>query len=229
MFVKFLKIAIAIIVAISLVSLAFSPEEETPITAGGSAVRTMFAKDMQKELSKGKLVVVDKDESDQYIQEDISTHDLAKALTFARLKSEVLEQPLYIENQKTFGKKEDSLAEVHPTDHKAWRELTILEMDLKDKYEKEHPQDIAGYREQKALDPDKTPQAMKEFIEEYPDSHMVAVALSHIEYCLCIAKKDPEAAIKIYNEIGNKFKDKPYLMKLLPEYKKRAETYLTSN
>ena len=64
--------------------------------------------------------------------------DTQKVKTGIR-KIELVEEPDSIGCAMYFkvnGKKEDSLAEVHPTDHKAWRELTILEMDLKDKYEK---------------------------------------------------------------------------------------------
>lgn len=185
----------------------------------------LFEKDLQSRLRAGQLVVVDKTESDRYIHEDLSTHDLTKALTFARLKSEVLEQPLFIENEDTYGG-DDKVAQVNPTDRKAWHELTLLEMDLKDEFARTHPQDLQGYLEERALDPQRTPQAMIEFIDRYPDSNLVSTALAHLEYTLCVARKDPRAAMAFYRDLAERHKDQPYLVGLLPEYNERAVEYL---
>lgn len=185
----------------------------------------LFEKDLDARLRAGQLVVVDKTESDRFIHEDLSTHDLTKALTFARLKSEVLEQPLFIENEDTYGV-DDKVAQVNPTDRKAWQELTLLELDLKDEFARTHPQDLQGYLDEGALDPQRTPQAMIEFIDRYPDSNLVSTALAHLEYTLCVARKDPRAAMALYRDLGERHKDQAYLVGLLPEYNDRAVEYL---
>lgn len=187
--------------------------------------RLLFEKDLESRVDAGQLVVVDKAESDRYIHEDLSTHDLTKALTFARLKSEVLEQPLFIENEETFGQ-DDNVAQVNPTDRKAWQELTLLELDLKDEFERTHPDDLQGYLDEGALDPKRTPQAMVDFIDRYPDSNLVSTALAHLEYTLCVARQDPRQALAIYRDLAERHADQRYLVGLLPEYQDRAVEYL---
>lgn len=187
--------------------------------------KRLFEKDLESRVQSGQLVVVDKAESDRYIHEDLSTHDLTKALTFARLKSEVLEQPLFIENEETFGE-DDNVAQVNPTDRKAWHELTLLELDLKDEFARTHPDDLPGYLEEAALDPQRTPAAMVDFIDRYPDSNLVSTALAHLEYTLCVARKDPRQAMAVYGDLAERHPEQRYLVGLLPEYQARAVEYL---
>ena len=212
--------------AVWIFNLLISPTAPTT-TDLSPGHRQLFSKDLKERLSKGQLVIVDEERSDKYIQEDMSTYDLGKALTFARYKSEVLQQPLFIESQKTF-KGEEHVASVTPTDRRAWQDLTLIEVELKEAYAIAHPKDLKGYSEQKALDVVRTPPAMLKFIDKYPETHIVATALAHIEYCYCIVQNDGARAIATYNELEKKYKDNPnagYLLSLLPEYRQRAQEY----
>ncbi len=218
---KVLKILLAFAAILWVAQAVFDPVDHGPAR---DRPRRLFEKDLAAKLNRGLLVVVDAEESDRYIQEDLSTHDLTKALTFARLKSEVLERPLFIEDKQTFGT-EASVARVNPTDRKAWQELTLLEMDLKRDFARRHPKDTKGYLEASALDPKRTPEAMVTFIDRYPDSQVASTALAHLEYALCVALKDPQRALAVYDKLASRHADQAYLLGLLPEYRNRARQY----
>ena len=218
MVLKVVKIVVVFVVLLWVVSLFFAPSVKGPGYKGGGL---LFSKDLAQKVSQGQLVIVDKDESDKLIQEDLATHDLVEALTFARYKSEVLERPLYIENAETFGKP-TSVARVDPSDRQAWQHLILLEINLKSKYARRHPNDIEGYTSEKALDLKRVPQAMQEFIDDYPDSYVVTTALAYIEYSLCLAGNDCDRAIKIYNKLESKYPDSQVLGEFLPKYRERA-------
>ncbi|MBQ7567597.1 hypothetical protein IJT17_02195 [bacterium] len=213
-----------------VVNYYLAPKTAPKTDLSDNASRQLFSKNLSKRLDRGQLVVVDKDKSDKYIQEDFTTYDLGKAYAFARYKSEVLQQPLFVESKKTF-KTSDSVASVDPEDRRAWQELVLLEIQLKDAYAIAHPKDITGYSEQKALDPKRTPAAMLKFIDAHPKTHIVATALAHIEYCYCIAQNNIAQAITTYDQLEKKYgalqgEDRPeYLLKLLPEYRDRAQKF----
>lgn len=219
MTLKIVKILVVFGVILWIANLIFSPGQTVTVS---TAKGPLFSKDLSKRVNKGQLVIVDTNESDRYIQEDLATHDLLKAMTFARYKSEVLERPLFIENAHTLGNKR-SVAKVDPTDRQAWQHLTLLEIDLKRDYERKHPKDIEGYKDEKAMDSSKVPDAMQKFINEYPDSFVVSTALAHIEYSLCTDQKDYSRAIAVYDKLENKNPKSEVLKELLPIYKKRAE------
>lgn len=216
-----LKILIAFAAILWLAQTVFNPVAPGP---DRDRTRRLFEKDLAAKLNRGLLVVVDEEESDRYIQEDLSTHDLTKALTFARLKSEVLERALFIEDKLTFGS-EASVARVNPTDRKAWQELTLLEMDLKRDFARKNPKNQKGYLEASALDPKRTPEAMVAFIDRYPDSQVASTALAHLEYALCVAQKNPQRALAVYDKLAKRHPDQAYLLGLLPEYRSRALQY----
>ncbi len=220
MFKRISIIVVAFALAIWALNFLLSPSR-TPSTDLNAENRQLFSKDLNKRLEKGQLVVVDDTKSDKYIQEDMSTYDLSKALAFARYKSEVLGKPLYIESKKTF-KTDNHVAKVTPRDRRAWQELTLLEVDLKNAYELAHPNDTEGYATEKALDPKRTPEAMLKFIDRYADTNVVATALAHIEYCYCVAQDNAAKAIETYDMLEKKYSDKPFLVSLLPEYRQRA-------
>lgn len=230
MFARVCYIVVIFAVAVWIVSMLFSPGIAPTTNLSDSGNRQLFSKNLISRLNKGLLVVVDKDKSDKYIQEDFSTYDLGKAYAFARYKSEMLQQPLFIENKKTFKTKK-SVAKVNPEDRRAWQELVLLEIKLKTNYELAHPKDITGYGEQKALDPHRTPEAMIKFIHKHPNTHTVAVALAHIEYCYCIAQNNAAQAITTYDALEKKYstvegENSPkYLLELLPEYRQRAQDF----
>jgi len=223
MLLRIVKVVLVFGAILWAATLVFNPEPRAP---GRELPNRLFEKDLRARLHQGKLVVVDQDESDRFIQEDLSTHDLTVALTFARLKSEILERPLLIENKKTFGRT-SSVARVNPTDRKAWQELTLLEMDLKRDYARRHPGDLKGYLEETALDPQATPQAMVDFIDRYPDSQVSATAMAHLEYCLCVTLRDPDRALAVYDKLAARHADQDYLKGLLPGYRARAQDYKT--
>ncbi len=223
MILRIVKVVLVFALILWAAILVFNPEPRTP---GRDLPNRLFEKDLGARLNQGKLVVVDEDESDRFIQEDLSTHDLTVALTFARLKSEILERPLLIENKRTFGR-QPSIARVNPTDRKAWQELTLLEMDLKRDYARKHPQDLKGYLDESALDPQATPQAMVDFVDRYPDSQVSATALAHLEHCLCVRLRDPDRALAVYDKLAARHADQPYLMSLMPGYRARAQNYKT--
>jgi tetratricopeptide (TPR) repeat protein len=218
-----LKILIAFAAILWVAQAVFNP-----VTPGGPTnrdrPRRLFEKDLVAKLNRDLLVVVDEEESDRYIQEDLSTHDLSKALTFARLKSEVLERALFIKDKSTFGTK-DSVAQVNPTDRKAWQELTLLEMDLKRDFARKNPKNLKGYLEASALDSKRTPEAMVAFIDRYPDSQVASTALAHLEYALCVAQKNPQRALAVYDKMAKRHPDQAYLLGLLPDYCNRARQY----
>lgn len=226
-----LYISIAIfIVAVVLINYYSNPSSTPSTNLSDNANRQLFSKDLNMRLNRGQLVVVDKDKSDKYIQEDFTTYDLGKAYAFARYKSEVLQQPLFVESKNTFNTN-SSVASVDPEDRRAWQELVLLEIQLKDAYSKAHPNDAAGYSEQKALDPKKTPDAMMKFIDAHSKTHIVATALAHIEYCYCIAQNNAAQAIAAYDKLEKKYSavegdNRPeYLLTLLPEYRARAQKF----
>ena len=212
------------------VNYLLAPKNTPRTDLSDSANHKLFSKNLNKRLDRGQLVVVDKDNSDKYIQEDFTTYDLGKAYSFARYKSEVLQQPLFVESKKTFNN-EESVASVDPDDRRAWQELVLLEIQLKEKYSKAHAEDIRGYSSQKALDPQRTPAEMLKFIDAHPKTHGVATALAHIEYCYCIAQKNAAQAISTYNELEKKYsalkgEERPdYLLSILPEYRERAQEF----
>ena len=123
------------------------------------------------------------------------------------------------------------MASVDPEDRRAWQELVLLEIQLKDTYSKAHPNDASGYSDQKALDPKKTPEVMLKFIDSHATTHIVATALAHIEYCYCIAQNNAAQAIATYDKLEKKYSALPenerpeYLLKLLPEYRTRAQQF----
>ncbi len=221
MILRILKVLLVFALILWVAVLVFNPEPRAP---GRELPNRLFEKDLKARLNQGKLVVVDQDESDRFIQEDLSTHDLTVALTFARLKSEALERPLLIENKDTFGQAE-SVARINPTDRKAWHELTLLEMDLKSDYARKNPRDLKGYLEESALDPKRTPEAMVAFIDRYPESQVSATALAHLEYCLCVAERDPDRALAVYDKLAGRHADQEYLVNLLPGYRARAREF----
>lgn len=225
--VKFVKIIIVFAVLLWIVNMFFGSDTNTSSFVGKRDVTALFSKDLAQKVKQGHLVIVDKDESDKYIQEDLATHDLVKAMTFARYKSEVLEQPLYIENEKTFGNSA-VVAKVDPSDRQAWQHLVLLEIDLKAAYEKRNPKDLDGYMSEKALDVKRVPQTMQEFIAKYPNSFVVTTALAHIEYSLCDAQNKAEQAIKIYDKLAAKYPNSEVLKEYLPQYKERASAKLSS-
>lgn len=220
MVLKIVKIVLVFAVALWLANMFLAPGTKS-ITGGAKYSGVLFSKDLKERVRQGHLVIVDKDESDKFIQEDLATHDLITALTFARYKSEVLEQPLYIESAATLGKK-DTVAKVEPSDRQAWQHLVLLEIDLKSKYEKQHPNDLDGYMSEKALDAKRVPAAMQEFIGQYPDSYVVTTALAHIEYSLCSASKNFDQAVAIYDKLAQKYPNSDVLAQYLPEYRQRA-------
>ncbi|MDO5295953.1 MAG: hypothetical protein Q4F00_04795 [bacterium] len=225
----YISIVIFIVAAV-LINYYIVPRNVPSTNLSDSANRQLFSKDLNKRLNRGQLVVVDKDKSDKYIQEDFTTYDLGKAYAFARYKSEVLQQPLYVESKSTFNTG-NSVASVDPEDRRAWQELVLLEIQLKDAYSKAHPKDTVGYSEQKALDPKKTPEAMLKFIDAHSKTHLVATALAHIEYCYCIAQNNAAQAIATYDNLEKKYSalqgdERPeYLLSLLPEYRNRAQKF----
>lgn len=229
MLIKTLQILLVFVVALWAAVVLFDSSEQVPTVYNTDGSR-VFAKDIRSQLKQGQLVIVDKsiNGSDNLIQENLSTHDLPTAVTFARYKAELLEQPLYIESRTTYNKPE-SVAVVNPTDRKAWQELILDEIYLKDKYSRQHPNDLKGYQEQKALDPERTPKMMLQLIDHYPDSHVTAAALAHIEYTLCVARQAPDQAIEIYNQLETKYASEPYLKELLPDYRERAQQYKSSH
>ncbi|MGI5844377.1 MAG: hypothetical protein ACOX9B_09405 [Candidatus Xenobium sp.] len=218
-----LKILIAFAAILWVAQTVFNPVAPSGPT-NRDRPRRLFEKDLVAKINRDLLVVVDEEESDRYIQEDLSTHDLSKALTFARLKSEVLERALFIKDKSTFGTK-DSVAQVNPTDRKAWQELTLLEMDLKRDFARKNPKDLKGYLEASALDPKRTPEAMVAFIDRYPDSQVASTALAHLEYALCVAQKNPQRALAVYDKMAKRHPDQAYLLGLLPDYCNRARQY----
>ena len=224
MALKITKIVVIFGVLLWIANMLFNPNSGSSIKGG-----TLFSKDLVKKVQKGQLVIVDKNESDQYIQEDLSTHNLLQALTFARYKSEVLEQPLYLENAATLGKanksKNNYVAKVDPSDRQAWQHLILLEIELKTKYAKSHPNDLEGYNTEEAMDINLTPAKMTQFIEKYPDSYVVSTALAHIEYCLCVAQNKSAQAQSIYTKLAKKFPDSEVLNDLLPVYEARAKDF----
>lgn len=218
---KIVKIVLIFVVLLWVVNLLFAPDsKKMPVTAGARGV--LFSRDLRQKVNQGQLVIVDKDESDKYIQEDLSTHDLVRALTFARYKSEVLEQPLYIENASTLGDRDKVVAKVDPTDRQAWQHLVLLEIDLKKNYERKNPNDLQGYMSEKSLDAKRVPQVMQEFIGGYPNSYVVTTALAHIEYSLCVAQKKADQAVAVYDKLALKYPDSEVLAEYLPKYKERA-------
>jgi len=218
---RILKIALAFAAILWVAQAVFNPVAPGP---DRDRTRRLFEKDLAAKLNRGLLVVVDDEESDRYIQEDLSTHDLTKALTFARLKSEVLERPLFIEDKLTFGT-DANVARVNPTDRRAWQELTLLEMDLKRDFARKNPKNPKGYLEASALDPKRTPEAMVAFIDRYPDSQVASTALAHLEYALCVAQKNPKRALAVYDKLATRHAEQAYLLGLLPEYRSRASQY----
>lgn len=224
-------LSIVIFAAVVLViNYLVSPRGTPKTDLSDSASHQLFSKNLRKRLDRGQLVVVDKDNSDKYIQEDFTTYDLGKAYSFARYKSEVLQQPLFVESKKTFDN-DDSVAIVYPDDRRAWQDLVLLEIQLKEKFSKKHPKDIYTYSSQEALDPQRTPAEMLKFIDSHPKTHVVATALAHIEYCYCIAQKNAAQAISTYDALEKKYgslkkEDRPeYLLSLLPEYRERAQEF----
>ncbi|MGM9992301.1 MAG: tol-pal system YbgF family protein [Candidatus Bruticola sp.] len=221
--VKFIKIIVVFAVLLWVVNMFFGFNTTSKSIVAKRDVASLFSKDLTKKVQQGHLVIVDKNESDKYIQEDLATYDLVKAMTFARYKSEVLEQPLYIENEKTFGNSA-VVAQVDPSDRQAWQHLVILEIDLKAAYEKKNPNDIDGYMSEKALDVKRVPAVMQEFISKYPNSYVVTTALAHIEYSLCEAQNKADQAIKIYDKLASRYPDSEVLAEYLPLYKERASS-----
>lgn len=226
MVVKILKIVVIFGVILWVANLIFNPGRTT-VNQNNNG--DLFSKDLNSRVKRGQLVIVDQNESDRYIQEDLATHDMVKAMTFARYKSEVLEQPLYIENAASLGKKNQFVSVVDPTDRQAWQRLILLEIDLKRNYEKQHPGDTEGYKDEKAMDSRRVPEVMQQFINEYPNSYVVSTALAHIEYSLCNQQKDFDRAIAIYDKLGTKNPDSEILKKFLPMYKERAEKFKEEN
>ena len=222
MLVKILKIVVIFGVILWVANLIFNPGHTVVNQSTGG---TLFSKDLNSRVNRGQLVIVDQNESDQYIQEDLATHDLVKAMTFARYKSEVLEQPLYIENANSLGKKQQFVSVVDPTDRQAWQRLILLEIDLKRNYEKQHPGDTEGYKDEKAMDTRRVPEVMQQFINEYPNSYVVSTALAHIEYSLCSQQKDYDRAIAIYDKLESKNPESKNLKDLLNTYRQRAEEF----
>ncbi|HXE71168.1 MAG TPA: hypothetical protein VNO81_00780 [Candidatus Nitrosotenuis sp.] len=213
--------------ALWLANRFFGPQGALAPRAQAEGLHPVFEKDLAAKIARDQIVVVDGQESDRYIQEDLNTRDYRKALAFARLKAELLETPLHLEDQHTFGRP-GSLTRVDPTDRRAWQELTLIEMDLKQAYAAAHPGDTEGYLSPAALDPQRTPQVMAEFIGRYPDSHMAATALAYIEYTTCVATARPRLALSLYRKLRAEHGDHPALAAQLDDYQERAVAYMHS-
>lgn len=223
MFLRIVQIGLIFLVSLLVVNYAFNFGNDRSAQVSGIS-GGLFSRNLPALLAKGDLVVVDDKESDKYIQESLSTHDLKKAMTFARYKAEVLERPLFIESKVTYGNP-DVVATVNPTDRKAWQELTLAELHLKEDYEKKHPGDLSGYQSQKALDAQKTPEVMAEFINSYPETNSAITALAHIEYCLCNVRKVPDKAIAMYESLKKTNAKQTALCGVIDQYISRAQDY----
>ncbi|MCD4785611.1 MAG: hypothetical protein K8T10_17450 [Candidatus Eremiobacteraeota bacterium] len=187
--------------------------------------RRVFERNLKKLVKEGHYVLVDKNESDILISEDIYSRDYGILEELAKIKSENLGIPLFTENIGTLGGN-SFIEKVHPTDRKAYQDFLITETQLMDpSYFSKKYYLNSDYNRAEAMDKKRTVKEMIAFIGRYPESRMTHRAISYIEYQMCLVKKDPDGAIKIYKRISDKYKDAPGIQKSLEEYEKRAVRY----
>ncbi len=191
----------------------------------GEGEKLLYERNLKDLVRKGNFVLVDENESDRFIQEDIYSTDYGILLDLSMIKAETMGIPLYTENLSSLGGK-SYIERIHPTDRKAKQTFLMIETSLLDpSYFEQKKYLDNNFNRAEAMNKKETVNEMVNFIDGFPDSKWTSRAFSYIEYILCAYKKDPDSALKIYEEIKNKHKDNTLLKEIADKYIERAYQY----
>lgn len=187
--------------------------------------RILYERDLKKLVKEGYYVVVDKDEKDIFIHEDLYSKDYNILIDLAMIKSVALGETLYTEDEATFGT-ERYIEEVHPTDHRAYQDFLMTEIQLLDpSYFDSQDRYRDNYNRAEAMDKNRTIDEMIAFIDRYPESKWISRAFSYIEYQLCVAQKNPEEALTLYESIKEEHPEFEKVQTIADVYIERAHRY----
>lgn len=187
--------------------------------------KLLYERNLKDLVRKGYFVLVDENESDRFIQEDIYSTDYGILLDLSMIKAETMGVPLYTENNSSLGGK-SFVERIHPTDRRAKQTFLMIETSLLDPSyfnQKKHLDD--NFNRAEAMDKEETVAEMVGFIDSFPDSKWTSRAFSYIEYVLCAYKRDPDSALKMYEEIKNRHNDNTLLKEIADKYIERAYQY----
>ena len=201
---------------------ALKKEEETQPKEGK---KLLYERNLKDLVRKGYFVLVDENESDRFIQEDIYSTDYGILLDLSMIKAETMGIPLYTENVSSLGSK-SYVERIHPTDRKAKQTFLMIETSLLDpSYFDQKKYLDNNFNRAEAMNKKETVGEMLNFIDGFPDSKWTSRAFSYIEYTLCAYKRDPDSALKIYEEIKKKHNDNTLLKEIADKYIERAYQY----
>lgn len=187
--------------------------------------KLLYERNLKDLVRKGYFVLVDENESDRFIQEDIYSTDYGILLDLSMIKAETMGIPLYTENASSLGRK-SYVERIHPTDRKAKQTFLMIETSLLDpSYFDQKKYLDNNFNRAEAMNKKQTVEEMVRFIDDFPDSKWSSRAFSYIEYTLCAYKKDPDSALKMYEEIKNKHNDNTLLKEIADKYIERAYQY----
>lgn len=187
--------------------------------------KLLYERNLKDLVRKGNFVLVDENESDRFIQEDIYSTDYGILLDLSMIKAETMGVPLYTENISSLGNK-SYVERIHPSDRKAKQTFLMIETSLLDpSYFDQKKYLDNNFNRAEAMNKNETVAEMTNFIDAFPDSKWTSRAFSYIEYVLCAYKKDPDSALKTYEEIKIRNKDNVMLKEIADKYIERAYQY----